>query len=167
MARNRFWPVVIYHASNCLCSLIVATFFGWGRNKYNNQIISLTKLYPIWGKNKVYCPRYGDYINKPIQNLSLVSNKAFECHKFLNKIQNLPMWQECNNLACKFASHMRWARISNFHFYFAERHYPSSWTVGSDKTPEFGLWALCQKENKDSPENRRISVLDANPFPEQ
>ena len=77
------------------------------------------------------------------------------------------MWQECNNLACKFASHMRWARISIFYFYFAERHYLSSWAVGSDKTLEFGLWALCQKENKDSPENRRFSVLDANPFPEQ
>ena len=37
------------HASNHLCSLIVAMFFAGGRNKYNNQIISLTKYYPIWG----------------------------------------------------------------------------------------------------------------------
>ena len=50
MARNRFWPIVISHASNHLCSLIVAMFFAGGRSKYNNQIISLTKITLFWGE---------------------------------------------------------------------------------------------------------------------
>ena len=57
MARNGFGPIVISHASNHLCSLIVAMFFARCRNKYNNQIISLTKYYPIWKWNRVSCPR--------------------------------------------------------------------------------------------------------------